>query len=155
MKQTPWIIRHARGVTLLCTFAVVAFIFSNSIQPAARSSEVSGGLLDVVNRILSLIGVSMSEHLLRKLAHLTEFALLGVCLILTTRAYTDQVLRHIVSPLFAGLLVPVMDETIQMFSAGRSSEVKDVLIDFSGVLIGVVLALVLLWVISARKNRKV
>lgn len=154
MKQIPWIIRHARGVTLLCTLAVVAFIFSNSMQPAAQSSEVSGGLLETVNRLLSLIGMSMSEHLLRKLAHLTEFALLGVCLILTTRAYTDHVLQHITTPLFAGLAVPVLDETIQMFSVGRSAEVKDVLIDFSGVLIGMALTLALLWVISARKKRR-
>lgn len=144
-QKTPWMIRNARAFLMLCTLAVVSFIFLNSMQVAANSSETSGTLLKLVNNFLSVFGVSMTEHVLRKLAHLAEFALLGLCLLGTARAFTPHVLRNLTVPLFFGLLVPVLDETIQLFVAGRSSEVKDVLIDFSGVLIGIVCGLFLLF----------
>ena len=41
--------------------------------------------------------------------------------------------------LFVGLSVAVLDETIQIFS-NRGSSVLDVLLDFSGVCMGVILA---------------
>lgn len=148
-QKTPWMIRNVRALTLLCTLAVIAFIFSNSMQVASDSSAKSGTLLEWANNFLSIFGLTMTEHVLRKLAHLAEFALLGLCLLGTVCAFTPHVLRNLTVPLFLGLLIPVLDETIQLFVAGRSSEVKDVLIDFSGVLIGIACGLVLLFCIGA------
>ena len=61
--------------------AAIAFIFSNSLQPAAVSGALSGGLLEKVNAFLSGAGLpAISEKLLRKTAHLCEFGLLfGRC----------------------------------------------------------------------------
>ena len=59
--------------------AAIAFIFSNSLQPAAVSGALSGGLLEKVNAFLSGAGLpAISEKLLRKTAHLCEFGLLGI-----------------------------------------------------------------------------
>ena len=60
------------------------------------------------------------------------------------RVYTRRILSHISWPLFFGLLAGVLDEGIQMFADGRGSDVRDVVIDFSGVVFGLLAALFLL-----------
>ena len=53
-------------------------------------------------------------------------------------------LRHITVPMLGGVLTALTDETIQLFSEGRSSQVTDVWLDSAGVLAGILVAIVLL-----------
>ncbi|MCD8069106.1 MAG: VanZ family protein [Lachnospiraceae bacterium] len=78
------------------------------------------------------------DTLVRKLAHYTEFTALGAELAFLVW----QVLgRSVTTPLLLGLLTAVTDETIQIFSLGRGSSVRDVWIDFGGVVTGTVMIL--------------
>lgn len=43
--------------------------------------------------------------------------------------------------LFVSLAAGVTDETIQLWSSGRSSEVRDVLIDFFGAVSGIIICI--------------
>ncbi len=52
--------------------------------------------------------------------------------------------RHMSWPILGGLLTALTDETIQLFSPGRSSQVLDVWLDFMGVLAGLLVGLFLL-----------
>ncbi len=81
---------------------------------------------------------------MRKLAHFAEFALLGFWFMLCLRVYTRRFVRHTGWPLFFGLLVANLDELIQLYVPGRSSSVRDVFLDFLGVLAGLFAALLLL-----------
>lgn len=128
------------------TIATILFIFSNSMEIAQVSSGKSAAVTEFLNKILRKLGfgLQLTEHRVRKLAHFTEYAMLGFWLMLTLRVYTRRILTHIFFPLFMGLFIPVADETLQLFVSGRSGEVKDVLIDFSGVLVGLFCALFLL-----------
>ena len=63
---------------------------------------------------------------------------------LCLRVYTRHFVRHVSWPLFCGLLVAVIDETIQLYVPGRTSSTLDVLLDFSGVVSGLFVALVIL-----------
>ena len=56
------------------------------------------------------------------------------------KGYTMRPLRFLGWPLLAGLMTALTDETIQLFSPGRSSQVTDVWIDFAGVVTGTLLA---------------
>ena len=47
-------------------------------------------------------------------------------------------------PLLGGVLTALADETIQIYSPGRSSQVTDVWLDSAGVLAGILAALVLM-----------
>ena len=106
----------------------LAVILGHSLMPAEASKAESGGLL----AWLSTLFPFLTEHLLRKLAHGTEFALLGFLL--------AQCLRGRCSwPLLTGLVCALTDETIQLFVPGRSGEVRDVWIDFAGVTAAVAL----------------
>lgn len=72
----------------------------------------------------------LTDHIVRKLAHFCEYALEGFLLTLCLRVYTRHFFVHISWPILGGLLTALTDETIQMFSDGRSSQLTDVWLDF-------------------------
>ena len=117
----------------------LAVILGHSLMSADLSKAESGGLLAWLAALIP----GLTEHLLRKLAHLSEFALLGFLL---SQCFRVRVTR----PLLAGLLCALCDETVQLFVPGRSGEVRDLWIDFAGVALGV--GLVYLLRFSRRKH---
>ena len=125
-----------RIITALLLILWVAFIFSNSMDNADASTLKSGAVLALLRRILGSEG---TEFIVRKTAHFTEFAIEGVLLFLVVKGYTTRPLRFLGWPLLAGLMTALTDETIQLFSLGRSSQVTDVWIDFAGVVTGTLL----------------
>lgn len=139
-------VRSFRILFTVCTIGTIFFIFSNSLEIAQVSGGKSAAVTVWLNSMLERAGTGLrfSEHIVRKLAHFSEYALLGFWLMLTLRVYTKRILTHIFFPLFVGLAVPVADESIQLLTPGRSGQVKDILIDFSGVLAGILCALFLL-----------
>ena len=120
----------------LCTVLLVcnlAFIWGNSLLPG----EVSGAFSDWVRGILEALlpgdGISTAGGgLLRKVAHFTEFAALGLCLAWLHGMLQKGKLR----PFLWGVLAASVDETIQRFVPDRGPSVKDVCIDSAGVQIG-------------------
>lgn len=77
---------------------------------------------------------SLADLVLRKLAHMAEYALLAV---LTMRALGVRSERTlIVTTLFLGVGYAVSDEIHQSFVSGREAAFTDVVIDGLGVLIG-------------------
>ena len=129
-----------RIITALLPILWVAFIFSNSMDNADASTLKSGAVLALLRRILGSEGAALTEFIVRKTAHFTEFAIEGVLLFLVVKGYTTRPLRFLGLPLLAGLMTALTDETIQLFSLGRSSQVTDVWIDFARVVTGTLLA---------------
>jgi VanZ family protein len=74
-------------------------------------------------------GLGTWDLVLRKLAHLTEYAILGALLLRAVGAR--------VPALVAGVAYAVSDEIHQTFVPGRQGSVLDVLIDSAGVVIGI------------------
>lgn len=160
-KTSGWVI----ALRVVFTFAVVYsvyFIFSNSMQVADQSAIQSQGITTLYNRFAAAHGLPiLTEHVIRKLAHVAEYAMLGFYLMLCLRVYTGRFVRHISWPLFLGQLTAIADETIQTRFSGRSAELRDVWIDSFGLCLGIggALALLLLlrfihWVIYGSKKRK-
>lgn len=128
-----------------CLIASVVFIFQNSLQIAEQSSLRSEQVQEIVNQAAGTVGLGpFSLHVIRKMAHFTEFMMMGFWFMLCLRVYTRHFIKHVSWPLFFGLGTAVTDETIQLFVDGRGSSVKDVWIDFSGFLVGLFVALVIL-----------
>ena len=143
--RTPWYLILFRVLFTAALAATVYFIFSNSLEIARESSARSQQVMELLNSLLGRVGLGpLSEHFVRKMAHFCEFSLLGFWFMLCLRVYTRHFVRHVSWPLFFGLLTAVIDETIQLYVPGRSSSVKDVLLDFSGVLTGLFIALMIL-----------
>ncbi|WP_243133863.1 VanZ family protein [Ruthenibacterium lactatiformans] len=145
-ERTPARLIVLRVLFTLFAAGTVVVIFSNSMQSGAASGLRSAAVTQWLNGGLARMGGGwrFSERLVRKLGHFSEYALLGFWLMLSLRVYTRRILSHISWPLFFGLLAGVLDEGIQMFADGRGSDVRDVVIDFSGVVFGLLAALFLL-----------
>ena len=144
-------------VYLVFAVLVVAFIFSNSLKDSAASSEMSTGVVDILKPFLDPFNRMDEEAfhgLIRKLAHCFEFALLGMCSGGVMWCGVEILGRyHISSAVLFPLVVAVSDEFIQSFS-DRSSEVRDVIIDFGGALIGLAVISVVEYLILRNKNKK-
>ena len=74
--------------------------------------------------------------LIRKLAHFIEYFILAILVFLLLRDSTVKTKDIVVYVLFFVLCIAVSDEFIQSF-VGRGSNVRDVVIDFSGGIIGI------------------
>ena len=147
-RTSPWVIA-GRVVFTVALIACIAFIFSNSMAVAAVSEQSSGRVLHLMQAVLRRLGhpalaERLTMHIVRKLAHFCEYALEGFLLMLCMRVYSRHPLRHITVPMLGGVLTALTDETIQLFSEGRSSQVTDVWLDSAGVLTGILVAIVLL-----------
>ena len=68
-------------IMLLLTAALIAFAFIHSSMPADVSGEESGNVMIILQDILNALGVNfvLTDHIVRKLAHFSIYAALGVC----------------------------------------------------------------------------
>ena len=147
-KTSPWLIA-ARVIFTFALIACIVFIFSNSMQIGDVSETASGRVLLLMKKVFTRLGMPgaanhLTDHIVRKLAHFCEYALEGFLLMLCMRVYTRNYIWHISVPLLGGVLTALADETIQIYSPGRSSQVTDVWLDSAGVLAGILAALVLM-----------
>lgn len=147
-RTSPWVI-VGRVVFTLALAGCIWFIFSNSMAVAQVSSASSGRVLQLMQAALRRLGhpalaQRLTMHFVRKLAHFCEYLLEGFLLMLCMRVYSRHPLRHITVPMLGGVLTALTDETIQLYSPGRSSQVTDVWLDSVGVLAGILAALVLM-----------
>jgi len=123
-------------VLILTTYL---FIFGNSLQPVSESQVESLSVLERVKPLLEcFVGKgNVTDHLVRKMAHFTEFFVLGVEWLIFVTLSKKINFQRIANCLFIGLLSALADETIQLFIPGRGPQVSDVFLDFSGVCVGV------------------
>ena len=147
-RTSPWVIA-GRVVFTAALIACIAFIFSNSMAVATVSEQSSGRVLQLMQAVLRRLGhpalaERLTMHIVRKLAHFCEYMLEGFLLMLCMRVYSRHPLRYVTVPMLGGVLTALADETIQLFSEGRSSQVTDVWLDSAGVLAGILVAIVLL-----------
>lgn len=131
-------LRTEKRMRLCLTLLILnlCFIWGNSLMPGS----VSGAFSDWVKGILALIFPMESPSegggfLIRKLAHFSEFAALGTLL----SWLTAMLGRKRPLPLFLGLGAACIDETIQIFVPDRGPGLRDVAIDFGGVVTGAAL----------------
>lgn len=147
-RTSPWLIVW-RVIFTFAFIGCIVFIFSNSLQIADVSEGASGRVLGILQGILRHLGLPgaadrLTMHIVRKLAHFCEYLLEGFLLMLCLRVYTRHFFKHVSWPMLGGLLTALTDETIQLFVPGRSGQVTDIWIDFSGVMTGLLVGLILL-----------
>ncbi|MEE1055290.1 MAG: VanZ family protein, partial [Acutalibacteraceae bacterium] len=129
----------------------MSLIFSLSSQNADTSSGTSGRVIAAVVRIFHSDFDNLTEKeqeeiiapyqfIVRKGAHFTLYALLGIFSFLTFVTYKSIPFKFrflLISGIC--LLYSISDETHQLFISGRSGEVRDVCIDFCGSLLAITL----------------
>lgn len=78
---------------------------------------------------------------IRKAAHMTEYAILGILWLLTLRAWELKIKRAVLFSVIISIVYAATDEAHQLMVAGRAGQIRDVFIDAAGVLIGAGIAL--------------
>ena len=103
---------------------MVIFIFSNSAASASTSNGMSLTVSEWVRPVLNTVGLhpetDFLNFVIRKLAHFSEYALLGVLIGLAYRLQPWSWMKGKVA-LLPFFIIPVLDENLQRFSSGRSS----------------------------------
>ena len=133
-------------------FLWVFLIWGHSLQPADISSGESGFFLAYLSKLLpAVFGGPWGEFSLRKLAHFTEYFILGVLLTIERWKSGHRQWSDLWNVFFVGLGISFIDETIQLFVVGRSGEIRDVWIDFAGVFVG---SLFTYWVCKLINSRR-
>ena len=142
--------------TMALTLGLISFAFIHSSMPADISSIESESVASFLEKILRFFGFNaeLTELIVRKFAHFLEFSAIGVALVSTAYSF-DRKRPHTYyfQVLFFGLFSAVIDEAIQLNVAGRSGQITDVLLDFSGILTGSLLMLAIFAIY--RKIRKI
>ena len=114
----------------------LALIWGNSLMTGADSGAISGGVLAFLGRFLPVLLTEAGHTFLRKAAHFSEFALLGLLYCGRHRLARQETPLHLMG---FGLAVACIDETIQVFTPGRASSLIDVWIDSAGFALGIVM----------------
>ncbi|MBK6088051.1 VanZ family protein [Ruminococcus difficilis] len=146
----------ARVILTLLTVAAIAAIFYNSSQDAVESTERSSPLTDWINGILAgfPIPFSVTENFIRKLAHFAEYSFLGALLSVTYYVHLRKIKTALIATLITGAVVATIDEIIQLFPAGRSCQVSDILLDCCGVAFAAAIVMLIIRAIKNKRRKK-
>ncbi len=136
------------GILIIAWLGV---IWGHSMQPAVVSDGESGKWLEVLSKIFPFLRGENGMYYVRKAAHFTEYAILGVLLALELSHFVKGWLRRFFEPLAFALSASFIDETIQLFVEGRSGQVSDMWIDTAGAALGILITLA---IIGNRRGRK-
>lgn len=123
-------------ILLLITMMWICFIFYMSSKPSNESLKDSSFIVDNIVKIFN-IDIRYSDILttiVRKAAHFSEYFILSALLATTCKVFKKGNVDFSLTLLIC-VLVAISDEFLQGFIPGRSSEVRDVIIDFSGALL--------------------
>ena len=83
-----------------------------------------------------LTSINIGEFIVRKCAHMFSYCILAILLFMSV--YEDNIKKAIIIAFLGTFLYACSDEFHQLFIPGRSGEFRDVMIDSTGGIIGIV-----------------
>lgn len=142
-------------LSFIPALCIMSLIFYFSSQTAGESSGLSGGIAErFLNDIINISNTKISaaekivylgnmETVIRKAAHMVEYAVLGIAVAFPGYIYGKRRRRLIIWSEVICLMYAATDEFHQLYVLGRSGQVSDVIIDGIGALIGCFLFLLI------------
>ena len=150
--------------TMTILWMIVIFMFS--AKPADESTQMSRSVGKLVGEILisdfkewpeerQEIFAERIDYPVRKCAHASEYAILGMLLVLSVSCYKRK--NNVAYAFVIGTIYAAGDEFHQLFVEGRSGQLSDVCVDSAGALLGagaaILLCLLLLKLFKRKKSR--
>lgn len=154
-------------VTVLAV-AINAYIIMHSCLDAMKSTEASTGVVQVAEDVVNTVSPgtvtpenhdSFASFIRKAFGHFGLFVISGLLsslafyLWLKPLSWSKHYLIAAIGLAF-GLSIGILTEVIQLNVPGRSGEFTDVLIDFSGYLLGALIISFILFIIFINKNKK-
>lgn len=129
---------------IVLTIVWMGVIFYMSNQSASISSMHSGNTINIISK-LPLIGnimdyltsINIGEFIVRKCAHMISYCILAILLFMSI--YENDIKKTVIISFLGTFLYACSDEFHQLFIYGRSGEFRDVMIDSTGGIIGLLL----------------
>ena len=121
----------------------MALIFYLSHQPANKSNGLSKGateiIVETVEKVVPKVDINKRSfnHIIRKNAHFFTYLVLGTLVANGLRSSGLSGYRAIGLGLLICLFYAISDEVHQLFVPGRGGQVKDVIIDSAGAVVGI------------------
>lgn len=147
------------AVLLLALYLVIfGFSAQNGEQSGSVSMQLSEKCVEILNNIsgkhwenTAVESAAMFfEHPLRKLAHFSEYACMGILIFSIVYQWVMGKKKYLIATLWVFLSAAV-DEWHQSFVPGRYASIKDVLLDTCGGICSIVL---LTLIIKGRKKSR-
>lgn len=130
-------VTYSEIINIVLLVLWMVFIFAMSSFDAPQSDGQSGLIVNIVNNVIHTSNIDLLTTIIRKLAHLTEYFILGLLMINCLKDYKINKI-YILSVVFS-FIYAITDELHQTFISGRSGEIRDVVIDTIGALIGILI----------------
>ena len=121
------------NIILIIIWLIVIFIMSSF--NADTSSKQSGFIVGLISKLFNINNLDLLSLIVRKLAHFMEYFILGI---LVYNFIININIKLYYGIIFC-LLYAISDEIHQIFVSGRVFQLRDVLIDFIGVICGMFL----------------
>ena len=128
-------------VLILWMIAIFSFSSADANKSTGTSDKVITTMIEIKDKITNNetpnnekeIIVKNSSFYIRKIAHITEYLILGFLIFNLLKQYS---VTNIYYAIGLSILYSCTDEFHQLFINGRSGSIRDVLIDTIGILIG-------------------
>ena len=124
-------------VKILLVILWMILIFIMSSFNSTESSNQSGFIVNVISSIFNISNIELLSLIIRKLAHFTEYFILGILTCNMVHSYNKKAYISII----ICILYAISDEIHQIFVPGRSCQIMDMTIDTLGSLTGIYLLL--------------
>ena len=154
-------------LSIILAVAINGYIIMHSCLDAAESTKASSQVVEVAEEVVNTVRPdtitaenhdSFATFIRKAFGHFGLFAVSGVlsslALYLSLSPYEWS--KHYINVVFSlafGLMMGIITETIQLAVPGRSGQVTDVLIDFSGYLLGTLILGLIIFLVLRKKNK--
>ena len=165
MKKFISLYKWWQWLIIVLALAINVFIIVNSCMNAHQSTRESGLIVELLTNIINGIkpgtindeNISSFSNVIRKLiGHFGLFLESGIFTTLSVKfIHYDLKKKYwifvIISSSF-GLFLAILTETIQLFVPGRSGEFRDVMIDFGGYAIPLIIISLIVFLRSKKSS---
>lgn len=128
MKNKP-------STVLVAIWMIIIFIMSSF--DSVESSNQSNFIVDIIANIFKIENIELLSFIIRKLAHFTEYLILGL---LVANMFTKNNINNLyLISIILCIIYATSDEIHQIFVPGRACQLRDILIDSIGSIIGIYL----------------
>ena len=136
MKDKRLKSKHLR-LSLVAIMMGVIFMFSN--EPATKSTLRSNRIISDLSLDSTDLSHSVQKFIVRKSAHFILYLILGMLVYYSAGDYWKKPSSRAKAAILFCTIYAMSDEFHQKFVSGRSSELRDVLIDTAAATIGVII----------------
>lgn len=147
-------IKKVLSIILLIIWMAIIFVFS--AESADESAETSGEIIQIfVEQIFekpTQTQIDLLQPIIRKSAHFVLYTLGGIIICNLFNVYKIKYAK-IVSALF-GIIYAIIDEVHQSYVPGRSAEIRDILIDAVGIILGIIIVSNIKYIRDRKKDNE-